>query len=283
MRVGQTDGRGWDGPGIRPSARRAERSLSFLAETAEELVGCRDFEETLATVARLPLAYGLADWCFLYLLAAPERRRLEIGCADPALARTARELMDRISFEENAFSIVNRVMRTCRCEVVREVGERRLRAVASGQEQLAFLRKLDIRSYVCAPVRHGARSIGALIMVRAGDGVEPYDGLDSQLATAYTATSAPHLRASLINSGAGSEAEDGSRERPPGLSVPGLSRRRLEVLQLYADGSKCSEVARDLHISADTVRDHLKAVRRAFAVSTTREAIEAARQLGYIS
>lgn len=281
MRAGHSEGGVWSGHGVLPSAQRAERSLSFLAEAAEELAGCQNFEETLATVARLPLAHGLADYCFLHLLDAPELPRLEIGCADPAVARTARELMNHSSFEENAFSIVKKVVRTCRCEVVGEVGERHLMAVANGEEQLAFLRGINIRSYLCAPIRLRARSVGALIMVRAGDG-QPYDGLDSQLAIAYATASAPHLRAALVDTGADLKVEAGSPTRLPALAVPGLSRRRLEVLRLYADGSKCSEIARRLHISADTVRDHLKAVRRAFDVSTTKEAIEIARRLGHV-
>ena len=41
---------------------------------------------------------------------------------------------------------------------------------------------------------------------------------------------------------------------------PALTRRQREILQLYADGNSTARVARDLGLSAETVRTHTKGI-----------------------
>jgi DNA-binding NarL/FixJ family response regulator len=43
-------------------------------------------------------------------------------------------------------------------------------------------------------------------------------------------------------------------------SRPALTRRQREILQLYADGNSTARVARNLGLSAETVRTHTKAI-----------------------
>ena len=41
---------------------------------------------------------------------------------------------------------------------------------------------------------------------------------------------------------------------------PALTRRQREILQLYADGNSTARVARNLGLSAETVRTHTKGI-----------------------
>lgn len=68
--------------------------------------------------------------------------------------------------------------------------------------------------------------------------------------------------------------------RHPGLSpevadrIAGMSRRELEVLQLLVSSRRVSSIARELSISAYTVRNHLRAVFRKLDVHSQTELLE---------
>ena len=64
----------------------------------------------------------------------------------------------------------------------------------------------------------------------------------------------------------------------PGRLAPlGLTHRQAEVLALLANGADVERIARDLYISAATVRKHLEHVYARLGVHTRAEAIERAR------
>jgi LuxR family transcriptional regulator, maltose regulon positive regulatory protein len=61
-----------------------------------------------------------------------------------------------------------------------------------------------------------------------------------------------------------------------------LSGRELEVLRLMADGQKYDEIARNLVVSLNTVRSHVKAIYGKLNVNNRTQAIEMARQIQLI-
>jgi PAS domain S-box-containing protein len=61
--------------------------------------------------------------------------------------------------------------------------------------------------------------------------------------------------------------------------VAGLSERQREVLIRLVQGDRVPTIAKQLHISPHTVRNHLKAMYRVFAVSNQSELIERVRAL----
>jgi DNA-binding NarL/FixJ family response regulator len=79
-------------------------------------------------------------------------------------------------------------------------------------------------------------------------------------ASAYVVKSSPvEALSEAVDAAADSErfvdpAAERSRRRPA------LTRRQLQILQLYADGQSTSVVARRLGLSAETVRTHTKAI-----------------------
>jgi DNA-binding CsgD family transcriptional regulator len=58
-----------------------------------------------------------------------------------------------------------------------------------------------------------------------------------------------------------------------------LTRREQEVLLLLGTGLSCTEIARRLHVTASTVRNHVHNMREKFGFETRDELIELARQV----
>lgn len=61
-----------------------------------------------------------------------------------------------------------------------------------------------------------------------------------------------------------------------------LSTREIEVLRLIARGRANKEIARELSISENTVKDHMKNILSKLHVSARTEAVTAAAQRGII-
>jgi LuxR family maltose regulon positive regulatory protein len=64
-----------------------------------------------------------------------------------------------------------------------------------------------------------------------------------------------------------------------GLVEP-LSERELTVLRYLASRLTCAEIARELYLSVNTVRSHVKAVYRKLGVHSRSAAVERARAIG---
>ena len=81
--------------------------------------------------------------------------------------------------------------------------------------------------------------------------------------------------------------------RATGLGLPiavaersrhdGLSARQREILQLLADGGTNDEIARVLHLSLNTVKQHTSAVYRKLGVRNRAEAIGRAQAMGLLA
>ena len=65
----------------------------------------------------------------------------------------------------------------------------------------------------------------------------------------------------------------------PGLVDP-LSERELTVLRLLASRLTCSEIARELYLSVNTVRSHVKAIYRKLGVNARVDAVKRGHALG---
>jgi PAS domain S-box-containing protein len=70
---------------------------------------------------------------------------------------------------------------------------------------------------------------------------------------------------------------------PVGVPRPRLTPRQLEILDLIASGLSTAEVASELELSPETVRNHLRSVFRELNAHTRVEAIVAAQRLGLLA
>ena len=69
-------------------------------------------------------------------------------------------------------------------------------------------------------------------------------------------------------------------ERPddtPRTPPPNLTPRQVEVLRLLEQGRSTKQIAAELHLSPETVRNHVRRLFRALGVNTRLEAVAAAR------
>jgi PAS domain S-box-containing protein len=74
------------------------------------------------------------------------------------------------------------------------------------------------------------------------------------------------------------------RQPPSGLELhPRLTPRQQEILELLASGLSTSEIAKELTLSTETVRNHLRKVFGELHVHTRVEAIVAAQRFGLLA
>jgi len=72
----------------------------------------------------------------------------------------------------------------------------------------------------------------------------------------------------------------GSFQPPPAsLEALGLSRRQADVLAYLLQGLPNKMIAREMHLSVDTIKDHVAAVLRALGVSSRTQAVLAISQM----
>jgi DNA-binding NarL/FixJ family response regulator len=69
-------------------------------------------------------------------------------------------------------------------------------------------------------------------------------------------------------------------ERPedtPVAPLPHLTPRQVDVLRLLEQGRSTKQIAAELHLSTETVRNHIRRLFRALGVHSRLEAVAAAR------
>ncbi|WP_299428109.1 response regulator transcription factor [uncultured Meiothermus sp.] len=77
--------------------------------------------------------------------------------------------------------------------------------------------------------------------------------------------------------------DQGLEPRLRAPELPKLTSREQEVLQWMAQGLSTKEIARNLHISPETVKDHLVRLYEKLEARNRVEALERARSLGLLS
>ena len=70
----------------------------------------------------------------------------------------------------------------------------------------------------------------------------------------------------------------GPLDEPPAAPHPHLTPRQTEVLRLLEQGRSTKQIAEELHVSTETVRNHVRHLFRALGVNSRLEAVAAARQ-----
>jgi signal transduction histidine kinase len=151
----------------RAAAQAAECRARLLAEASRRLAASLDYEATLRTIARLAVP-DFADYCVVYLLEADEAvRRVALAHADPAKAPLMRKLQRMDPPDPDGPHPAMTALRTGRSQLVPEVSDSLLAAVARTPRHLTLLRRLAPRSMVSVPLVARARTLGALTLVAA--------------------------------------------------------------------------------------------------------------------
>jgi signal transduction histidine kinase len=150
----------------RDAAERERRRLDFLNEAGVRLAGSLDWEETLASVARLSVP-TLADWSLVDVrMDDGTLKRVEVCCADPAKAELAAELKQRAPAPGRPVGAA-RAFETGETEFKAEVDDDYLRASAWDEAHLARIRRVGFRSYLGVPLVARGRILGVVSLITA--------------------------------------------------------------------------------------------------------------------
>lgn len=148
--------------------KRAEETQRFLADSSGVLARSLDYRTTLAGLARLALPH-LADWCVIDVLQDGRLLRIETAHHDPALEPLAQELKRFPPEDARAHPSVT-VVETGEPELIEDVSDSFLDAIASNDEHLQLLRRLKPRSLLVVPLVARGRTLGALGLFSARPG-----------------------------------------------------------------------------------------------------------------
>jgi len=163
------------------TARRREMDrLAFLAEASVELNASLDYETTLCTVARLAVP-RFADFCQVVMVVDGVPRPLACAHVDPDKARSALANFEPCPLKQKLGAA--HVIQTGEPEMISAIVPAMVDDVVQDEKRRAWLRQLQLKSYIGVPLKRGKETIGAITLVMADSG-RHHDGRDFSVAVA---------------------------------------------------------------------------------------------------
>jgi GAF domain-containing protein/DNA-binding CsgD family transcriptional regulator len=263
-------------------AEAAENRFRFLARANALLsASSADYPKTLRNAARLAVP-TIADWCFID--AVEDGTRIHRAVSDRS-GQTSEAVYD---LDPKGAHGTPKVLRDGRPEFVSDAREDLLDSIAKADGPYGLPDLEGSGSFLCVPLRVRQKTFGTMGFIRVGPG-RPYGPEDLALAEGLAHCAAlaienarhhvPELR--LVR-----ELLDGQAQNAPPVAhadAPDLTRRQAEVLNLLGEGRSARQIAAELHLSQDTVRNHIRAVKHALDARSQLEAVARARKLGLLS
>ncbi|MBE7549597.1 MAG: PAS domain S-box protein [Anaerolineales bacterium] len=162
--------------------KRAELAQRTLAEAGQILGSSLDYRERLAQVARLAVPH-LADWCAVTLIEEDgvTVHNVAVAHIDPAKLGLALEMQKRYPARPEELAKQDRPWQHGQSELYPEISDDLLEAGAQDAEHYQFLRDLQMRSAIVAPLVARERVLGFILFVWAESG-NRYDQQDVALA-----------------------------------------------------------------------------------------------------
>jgi len=150
--------------------RVRQENQRFLADAAEILGSSLEYEETIARVAELAVP-RVADWCVVDLVGDDGTvRRIKIAHANPERLALVERYAEQYPPDPSSPTGAYAVIRSGVSELVASLPPDVIDGAAKNDDQRALLRSLEIRSYMCVPLRTGERTIGAITFIGAESG-----------------------------------------------------------------------------------------------------------------
>ena len=202
----------------RAAADAASRRLAFLAQASERLASSLDYETTLDEILALAVP-TVADWA-LYTVDGGDGTLRVMGSrhADREKEAFIAESVRRYPIRADEPAGAARVLRTGEPELIAEVPDALLEAVARDPDHLVILRAVGFKSLMTVPVRAQGRTLGALGFVTGASGrlYGPEDLAFAQELARRAATALDHAYLYAEAEAARREAER-ERERAVGI------------------------------------------------------------------
>jgi PAS domain S-box-containing protein len=150
--------------------KRWEQSLRFLADASKSLSSLVDYKTTLQNVAQLAVP-NFADWCTVDMLDAQgSLQRLAVAHINPEKVQLAEHLYDRYPPPPDAPRGIMAVLRTGKADWAATLCDEDLVKAAHDDQHLKMLRELNLKSYICVPLRGTTQMFGVLTFVSAESG-----------------------------------------------------------------------------------------------------------------
>ena len=126
-----------------------------------------DPASTMQKVASMSVPH-FADWCAVDMVDVDGRhRRVGVMHADPVKLRAYRELMEQYPPRTDDKHGLPHVLRTGEPDLVEDIPDSLLAAVAHDEEHLRLLRGMGLKSHVLVPIRSHRRTLGVLTFITA--------------------------------------------------------------------------------------------------------------------
>ena len=143
--------------------------LAFLAKASAEMASSLDYQVTLKAVARLGVP-KFAEWCSISLAEDGDLRTLVVAHVEPGKVQMAEDLQRRYPPDPESAQGAYAVMRTGVSQLIPEITDEMLVAVAKDEEHLRLARELNLRSALVVPLRARGRVLGVISWVSGVDG-----------------------------------------------------------------------------------------------------------------
>jgi PAS domain S-box-containing protein len=155
-------------------------AMALLVEAGAVLASSLDLATTMGQVARLTVP-RLADLCVIDLRDEDDSiREVAVAAAEGGMARELEELRAKYPLDLAGRHPVARVIRSGEPVLLAEMTSMLLHSFAQGSEHARFMIDHGYRSAVVAPLLARGHTLGALSVLRLGDG-EPYRNEDLEL------------------------------------------------------------------------------------------------------
>jgi len=147
-----------------------EDDLRLLATSSERLTESLEYTETLRTAAAVAVP-DFADWCLVDIVDAGRITRAAVAHADPKKQALAQRLHETHPPDvASSRGPIGRVVTTGREELKSDVADDVLQETSRREDELALLRELAPRSYICEPLVLGGQVRGTIMFVTAESG-----------------------------------------------------------------------------------------------------------------
>lgn len=162
--------------------KRAEEARQFLSEAGVVLADSLDYQATLERLVHLAVPH-LADWCAVHTVEPDGSiRQQSVAHPDSSKIDLAWEVERRYPFDPKVPRGLAKVLHTGEAELVPEIPDELLVAIARAPEHLKILRKAGFKSYMCLPLIARGRILGAIAFITAESG-RHYNRTDLSLAS----------------------------------------------------------------------------------------------------
>ena len=143
---------------------------SYMAEAGRILGSSLDTPATLHQIAKL-IVPGIADWCAIDLLEADDRlSTLVIAHRDPDKLALVNELRERYPPQPEAPVGAYAVARTGQAMIIEAIDDAMIAETVTDEGQRDLIRRLGLRSWMCAPMVGGGRVSGIISFASAESG-----------------------------------------------------------------------------------------------------------------